>query len=72
MPSEIENRKVVRRKIVVTRTMSRGDVITQDSVSLKRANNGLEARYCELIIGMKLRKAIRRNDVLTREHIGGD
>jgi N-acetylneuraminate synthase len=63
--SELETRKVVQKSIVAKHALSAGTVLTAADVALRRAGNGLPARYLEMLIGKTLRRDLAEDEILS-------
>ncbi len=50
-PSELEVMRVVRRKIVAARPITRGEKLTEQNLLTKRANYGLDANMWDRVVG---------------------
>ena len=62
-PGFCENKsKKYKRSIYFVRNMKAGDVITEECIRCIRPGFGLEPKYFEKIMGMKLTKAISVGD----------
>ena len=48
--------KVVLKRIVANKLINEGDVITEDSIAVKRSENGLPASAWDIIVGTKARR----------------
>ena len=55
-PSELRNKPVVRKSIVATRDINKGDIFTEDNITVKRPGTGISPMEWDSIIG---RNAIR-------------
>lgn len=66
--SEIEIMKVVRKKLVAARDIEKGEIITENDIMIKRANEGLSPEYYEIIIGKRLLKSIKEDEGITWSH----
>ncbi len=62
---EKEIKKLVRRSIVASVNIPRGKVITEDMLDVKRPAAGLEPRYLNRVIGMKAKKNIKCDELVT-------
>jgi N,N'-diacetyllegionaminate synthase len=51
MPSEAENRNIVRKSMVVIKEIKKGDIFTSENLSTKRPGNGISPMNWNLIIG---------------------
>jgi N,N'-diacetyllegionaminate synthase len=51
MPSETENRDVVRKSMVAIKEIKKGEIFTSENLSTKRPGNGMSPMNWELIIG---------------------
>ena len=58
---EEENKKVGRRSIVARVDITKGTVITEDMLDVKRPGTGIEPRYMNLLLGKRARKDIKRD-----------
>ncbi len=67
---EISLREKLQRSIVVVRNIEKGDILTEDKISIKRSDEkGLEPRYFEIVLGRKARKNIPKDKPVTFESI---
>ena len=62
--SEEKIKKVVRRKIVTNNILKKGNIIKKENLILKRANEGIEAEFIDMVIGKKIKKDIDKNKIL--------
>lgn len=65
MPSELKNKPVIAKRIVALRDIEKGEILDEYNLTLKRANQGIEAKYFKIIKGRKAKRRIRRNEVIT-------
>ncbi|MCX7871597.1 MAG: N-acetylneuraminate synthase family protein, partial [bacterium] len=56
-----------RRSIVLTRNMKKGEIITEKDIDFKRPGRGIEPGYANIIIGRKLNKDLKYDDIITFE-----
>lgn len=70
LPGEIKLQSVVRRSIVATKDIKRGEKFSRDNIDLKRPGTGLNSRYFSKIIGKKAAANIKKDSLLTREWAG--
>jgi len=67
---EISLRERLLRSIVVVRNIEKGEILTEDKISIKRSDEkGLEPRYFEIVLGRKARKNIPKDKPITFETI---
>lgn len=52
-PSEMEISKVVLKSIVAKVPVKKGDTLTTDNITIKRAGSGIPAVHWDLIVGTK-------------------
>ncbi|MEA3321199.1 MAG: N-acetylneuraminate synthase [Bacillota bacterium] len=64
MPSEIATREVARKSLVVTKDLEPGDILTDDTVTIKRPGNGLEPKYYSIIKGKSIKRSIKKDEVI--------
>lgn len=70
LPDEVKLRSIVRRSIVATKDIKRGEKFSRDNIDLKRPGTGLSSRYFSKIIGKKAKADIKKDSLLTRELAG--
>jgi N-acetylneuraminate synthase len=70
MPSELKNKKIIIRKIVATRDIKKGEILDENSITFKRAKEGLTANYYKLVEGKKAKKNIKLNRPIDLDDIG--
>jgi len=59
---EKENKKVVRKVIVAKRNIKKGEILSEENLVLKRASNGLDAKYFDFIIGTNAIKDFKKDE----------
>lgn len=70
-PTEIEKENSIgmRRSIVASRNINKGEVITADNITFKRPASGLSPRFYDMILGKKALKDIFCDELLQMEMI---
>jgi len=68
-PEELEQRKKMRRSVVVTRDMVAGETLEESDMDVKRPGTGFEPGKMKELIGRKLVKEIGRDELLTPGHL---
>ena len=66
---EIEIIKLMRKSLVSTRKLKRGDVIRREDVVIKRPGTGIEPKYLNDVIGKRVKKDIEKDDVIKWDNI---
>lgn len=64
-PSVLKNKEITVRKIVASRNIKKGEMLDEESITFKRANYGLDARYYKLIEGKKAKKNIKLDELIS-------
>ena len=64
MPSEILNRKHMRKSVVANRDIEAGEVVLERDLVCKRPGIGLEPFWMEKIVGKKTKKNIQRDELI--------
>jgi len=67
---EEEVKKVARKSIVAKVDISKGAIITEEMLDVKRPGTGIEPKYLKFIIGRKTKEDIKKDDVIRFEMIG--
>ena len=68
-PSELKNRELVRRSLVATRDLKKGERLGSGDLMAKRPGTGISPRHMVLATGSILQKDIERDSVLSWEHL---
>lgn len=69
LPVEQDVRRVSRQSVCVLRDLPAGHVVTEDDVTVKRPGTGIPAAGLDGIIGRRLARPVRNNDLLTPEDL---
>ncbi|OGQ05111.1 MAG: N-acetylneuraminate synthase [Deltaproteobacteria bacterium RIFCSPLOWO2_01_44_7] len=64
-PCEINTKTVVRKSIVVNKDLKKGDIISALDLACKRPGNGIAPKYLDKIVGLKVKKTIKKDTLLT-------
>lgn len=67
MPCEAHNRAAARRSLVAARDLHAGRVLEEGDLAAKRPGTGIPPYELDSMIGRRLRRALRRDEPLTRE-----
>ncbi len=69
--TDAEKKSLVhRRSLYIVQNMKAGDILTKKNVRAIRPGLGLSPKYMEQILGMRVRKDLKRGTALSFEHIG--
>lgn len=60
--SEIEIMKVARRSLIATRDIRAGEIIKESDITIKRPGTGIQPKFKDIVIGMKLINNIRQDE----------
>ncbi|MCG3221080.1 MAG: N-acetylneuraminate synthase family protein [Candidatus Heimdallarchaeota archaeon] len=63
--AEKSSRKFARRSIVADQDILKGEIITIDMISFKRPGTGINPKFCEKVIGMKAKRNIKNDEILS-------
>ena len=61
-PSEMENRTIVRKSIVASRNIKKGEAFSEENITTKRPGTGINPMLWNNVIGRKAMKSYREND----------
>lgn len=67
-PNELKVLKVVRKSIVITAPIKRGEKFTKKSLGVKRPGIGIQPKYYFKVLGKRAKKDLRADTILTPEH----
>lgn len=59
----------VRRSILASRDLKEGTVLTEDMLCLKRPGTGIEPVFLPILIGRKIKRDLKEDDILTWEDV---
>ena len=62
--NEKQNKKTVRKSLVINKEKSKGDIIKENDIEIKRPGTGIEPKYLDIIVGMKLINNTNKDQVL--------
>lgn len=68
-PSEQKNLAVVRRSVHLARNLSKGHILTEDDVIMKRPGDGIPSKQLDEVVGRRLVKDLEEDYKLTFEDI---
>jgi N,N'-diacetyllegionaminate synthase len=68
-PREIENARTMRRSIVASHDLPAGKILALDDIAFKRPLSGLPADCLDVILGKRIRKAVKKDGLLDLEII---
>jgi sialic acid synthase SpsE len=62
--SEIENRAVVRKSIVASRPIKKGELFTEESITVKRPGIGISPMKWDNVIGRTSKKNFEKDGII--------
>ena len=62
---ELKNAAVARKSIVAAEDLQAGRILRREMLTVKRPGNGIEPKFLEKIIGFKLNRSIKHDEVIT-------
>jgi len=71
-PNEKENLKTVRKSLVINKNKEIGEKIFSEDIEIKRPGTGIAPKHKDIIIGMKLTKSVKEDQLLTWEAFKGE
>jgi len=66
---EIKNRDVVRKSVVAREDISRGSLLLETMLTLKRPGTGIEPKFLKDLVGKRVKTAIEKDTLITRDMI---
>jgi sialic acid synthase SpsE len=66
---EMEMRAIARRSIVASKNIMKDEIVTENSIELKRPGTGLPPKFFQYITGKKAKTNIKRNEQITFNNI---
>ena len=71
-PSELETMIAARKSLVASKDLEKNQLLRPEDVCIKRPGNGLQPSLMSIVVGKKLRKCVRKDELFTWEHFMGD
>lgn len=73
IPSQDEKkmRKIVRRSIVASKDLEKGEKITLLGIELKRPGTGIPPKFINVVVGKKTKKNIKKGELITFQKLNG-
>jgi len=65
MPSEYENKDIVRKSIVASKPILKGEILTLDNLTVKRPGNGISPMQWDSVIGKTASKDFSIDDLIS-------
>ena len=62
--SELKNIKIVRKSIVASQSINKGDLFSNKNICCKRPGNGISPVKWDLVFGKKARKSFKKNELI--------
>ncbi|MCK4257423.1 MAG: N-acetylneuraminate synthase [Halanaerobiales bacterium] len=69
--SELKNIPIARRSIVASRDLKKGQTLHRDDLEIKRPGDGIEPKFIDALLGFKINKDIKEDEVLNWEDVKG-
>ena len=71
-PSELETMIAARKSLVASKDLEKDQLLRPEDVCIKRPGNGLQPSLMAIVVGKKLRKCVKKDELFTWEHFMGD
>jgi len=65
--NEIEIMKVARKSLVATRDIRTGEILRKSDIAIKRPGTGISPKFKEIVIGIRVTKDIKKDDIFNWE-----
>lgn len=66
--SELEIMKVARKCLVAGRDIEKGEILKKEDIEIKRAEEGIQPKFKDIIVDMKINKSIKRDESFSWSH----
>jgi sialic acid synthase SpsE len=66
--SEEKIKNVARKSLVANTDIKKGSILKRENFEIKRPGNGISPEFLDILIGKKLIKDIREDEIFTWEH----
>lgn len=63
-PSELKNKPIARKSIVAARNIERGDVFTEENLTVKRPGTGISPMRWNEVIGTKASRDFNEDEII--------
>jgi N-acetylneuraminate synthase/N,N'-diacetyllegionaminate synthase len=68
--AEMETKRVVQKAIVAAHDIPKGKLLDAGDLALRRTSRGLPPRCLDLLVGKRLRRAVKANQTISLEMLG--
>ena len=65
-PSELKNRRIARKSIVASRSIQKGEVLTEDNITVKRPGTGISPMQWYEVLGTKAIRNFEEDEMIER------
>ncbi|QNF28480.1 N-acetylneuraminate synthase [Metabacillus elymi] len=69
MPSEQQNKMIVRKSIVANQCINKGEILTKDNMTFKRPGGGIAPKNIDVLIGRKVKNSIKEDQIISWEDL---
>lgn len=63
-PSELKNKPIVRKSIVAAKNIKKGEVFTEENITVKRPGNGISPMRWDEVLGKEASKDYKQDDLI--------
>ena len=64
---EVDTKLSLRRSLVANKNLFKGNYIKKSDIAIKRPGTGFEPRYLEYVVGKKIKKNIKKDEILNKK-----
>jgi N,N'-diacetyllegionaminate synthase len=63
-PCELQNMAVARKSVVAAAPIAQGEIISRESLAIKRPGGGIQPKELERLVGLRAARAIAKDELL--------
>ena len=63
--NELAIKEVARKSIIVKTNIKKGEVLTEDNLTIKRPGNGIEPKFINKVLGKTVNKDLEADSILS-------
>jgi sialic acid synthase SpsE len=68
-PCEVKNAVVARKSVVAAKTIAKGEKLSLDNLVIKRPGHGIQPKDIGKLVGLRVNRAIAKDEVLQWDHL---
>ena len=69
LPSDKTNKKKLKKSLIFAKNMKKNEKLKLEHIKIKRPGTGIRPKFINKIIGLRLKKNIKLNNLIRLDHL---